>query len=195
MRQIEVAIENTDNLELEEISFGGYPYVGLSIDNSLRNSFRYFFLPSIFLAAITSVYCLKNVLLSSIVFVAAIGAAICSIAIVPVLGYKFGGLMSIIPALVYILTTSGSIHLIHYSLDAIGDPRKLLAVAWKPCSISAVTTAIGMLSLSRSGFPAIRSFGMFCAIGAIFALLFQLCLLYTSPSPRDATLSRMPSSA
>ena len=26
-------------------------------------------------------------------------------------------------------------------------------------------------------------------------LLFRICLLYTSPSPRDATLSRMPSSA
>ena len=26
-------------------------------------------------------------------------------------------------------------------------------------------------------------------------ILLQLCLLYTSPSPRDATLSRMPSSA
>ena len=25
--------------------------------------------------------------------------------------------------------------------------------------------------------------------------VFQICLLYTSPSPRDATLSRMPSSA
>ena len=25
--------------------------------------------------------------------------------------------------------------------------------------------------------------------------LFDICLLYTSPSPRDATLSRMPSSA
>ena len=25
--------------------------------------------------------------------------------------------------------------------------------------------------------------------------LLELCLLYTSPSPRDATLSRMPSSA
>ena len=25
--------------------------------------------------------------------------------------------------------------------------------------------------------------------------LFNICLLYTSPSPRDATLSRMPSSA
>ena len=27
------------------------------------------------------------------------------------------------------------------------------------------------------------------------AALFDICLLYTSPSPRDATLSRMPSSA
>ena len=30
---------------------------------------------------------------------------------------------------------------------------------------------------------------------SIFSTLFGGCLLYTSPSPRDATLSRMPSSA
>ena len=29
----------------------------------------------------------------------------------------------------------------------------------------------------------------------LYGALFMLCLLYTSPSPRDATLSRMPSSA
>ena len=98
-------------------------------------------------------------------------------AIVPLTGVKFGGLMSIIPALVYILTLSGSIHLIHYSLDAIGDPWKLIAIGWKPCSISALTTAIGMLSLGRSAFPAIRSFGYFCATGAGFALLFQLLIV------------------
>ena len=33
------------------------------------------------------------------------------------------------------------------------------------------------------------------AVQAINSKLFNLCLLYTSPSPRDATLSRMPSSA
>ena len=34
-------------------------------------------------------------------------------------------------------------------------------------------------------------------LGAILAMegQYQACLLYTSPSPRDATLSRMPSSA
>ena len=30
---------------------------------------------------------------------------------------------------------------------------------------------------------------------ALLSDLFSVCLLYTSPSPRDATLSRMPSSA
>ena len=32
-------------------------------------------------------------------------------------------------------------------------------------------------------------------VDSIGSLAFNLCLLYTSPSPRDATLSRMPSSA
>jgi predicted RND superfamily exporter protein len=111
------------------------------------------------------------------VFFAAACASICSIAIVPLMGVKFGGLMSIIPALVYILTTSGSIHLIHYSLDAIGSPMKVIAIGWRPCCISALTTAIGMLSLGRSNFPAIRSFGFFCATGAGFALIFQLIIV------------------
>ena len=33
------------------------------------------------------------------------------------------------------------------------------------------------------------------SFGRKFAELLEDCLLYTSPSPRDATLSRMPSSA
>ena len=177
LRQVEAAIADTPNLELEQVAFGGYPYVGINIDNQLRNSIIYFLLPSVICATIMSVFCLRNIFLSSIVFFAALGASACSIAIVPILGYKFGGLMSIIPALVYILTTSGSIHLVHYSLDVIGDPNKLIAIGWKPCCISALTTAIGMLALVRSSFPAIRSFGLFCAIGAGIALVFQLVIV------------------
>ena len=33
------------------------------------------------------------------------------------------------------------------------------------------------------------------AMGFLIAYLFGTCLLYTSPSPRDRTRSRMPSSA
>ena len=177
LRQIEAAIESTPDLGLEQVIFGGYPFVGISLDNQLRSSFIYFLLPSVICASFVSVFCLRNIFLSSIVFFAASGAAACSIAVVPILGAKFGGLMSIIPALVYILTTSGSIHLIHYSLDTIGDPHRLFVIGFKPCCISALTTAIGMLSLCRSSFPAIRSFGFFCALGAGIALLFQLIIV------------------
>ena len=38
-------------------------------------------------------------------------------------------------------------------------------------------------------------FVLYSASGKSWDLLAKHCLLYTSPSPRDATLSRMPSSA
>ena len=40
-----------------------------------------------------------------------------------------------------------------------------------------------------------RIVDVFYSIPFIFIVIFIICLLYTSPSPRDATLSRMPSSA
>ena len=174
LEHIEKVIVSVPDLKLDDAIFGGYPYVGVSLDNQLKNSFQYLLLPSILLATVVSLSCLRNFSLSMIVFFAAFGASACSIAIVPIFGFKFGGLMAIIPALVYILATSGGIHLTHYSLESIGDSKKLLSIGWRPCVVSAITTAIGMLSLGRSGFPAIRSFGYFCASGAMFALLFQL---------------------
>ena len=177
LQQVESAITETADLELSQAIFGGYPYIGIYLDKQLKNSFVFYLFPSVILASIMSLYCLRNISLSSIVFFASMVAGACSMAIVPLMGFKFGGLMSIIPALVYILTLSGSIHLIHYSLDVIGDPWKLISIGWKPCSISALTTAIGMSSLGRSVFPAIRNLGFFCATGAGFALLFQLLIV------------------
>ena len=46
------------------------------------------------------------------------------------------------------------------------------------------------LAFLREEYPNAKGLGK-----SISDLLYQDCLLYTSPSPRDATLSRMPSSA
>ena len=48
--------------------------------------------------------------------------------------------------------------------------------------------------LDDTAFPMVRFVGAFMA-GWVLMALYIFCLLYTSPSPRDATLSRMPSSA
>ncbi|MFK7770188.1 MAG: RND family transporter, partial [Mariniblastus sp.] len=171
------AIETTDGLGRETVLLGGYPYIATHIDGQLKNSYGNFLIPSVVLATLVSLFCLRNIVLTMIVFVTAVGAAAVSVAFVPICGMKYGGLMSIIPALVFVLATSGSIHLIRYSLGVIGDTRKLIAIGWRPCAISTATTAVGMLSLTRSSFPAIRNFGFFCATGVMFALLFQLAVV------------------
>ena len=177
MELIWKAVEFVPNLSREQVSMGGYPFVATIIDRQLKGSFRSCLLPSVILATFISLCCLRNLVLTLIVFLTAVVSAAASISIVPICGMKFGGLMSIIPALVFVLATSGSIHLIRYSLDRIGDARKLLKIGWKPCVISTVTTAIGMLSLARSDFPAIRNFGCFCAAGVGFALASQLIMI------------------
>ena len=49
---------------------------------------------------------------------------------------------------------------------------------------------------SREHAPwALQDFGFDAIIAPSFADIFYSCLLYTSPSPRDGLLSRMPSSA
>ena len=67
-------------------------------------------------------------------------------------------------------------------------------------SIVGIVLAVcgGGLYFLRSFKPALaRDYDVFfAAIGLLCGgILFFHCLLYTSPSPRDATLSRMPSSA
>lgn len=177
MTLVWLAVDEVSGLDRDDITIGGYPYIATYIDGQLKNSFRYFLVPSILLATLVAFICLRNMTLTVIVFVAALGAGCVSIAFVPVCNTKFGGLMPIIPALVFVLATSGSIHLIRYSLGVIGEPEKLLAIGWKPCTVSAITTAVGMLSLTRSSFPAIRNFGFFCATGVCFALAFQLIMV------------------
>jgi len=177
MKLVWEAIDSDSTLNREQVVMGGYPYIATFIDGQLKNSFRYLLLPSIILSTLISLFCLRNGMLTLIVFIAAVGAAATSIAFIPICNTKYGGLMSIIPALVFVLATSGSIHLIRYGLEAIGDARKLLSIGWRPCLVSAATTAVGMLSLMRSDFPAIRNFGLFCATGVGFAMLFQLILV------------------
>lgn len=177
MQMVDDVIDATDGLEPDQISMAGYPYLATAIDDELKGSYRRLLLPSVALATLIALYCLKNIRLGVVVFLTSTGAAAVSASIAPLCGVEQGGLMVIIPALVFVLATSGSIHLIRYSLDRIGDPKHLLAVGWKPCVISTLTTAVGMLSLLRSEFPAIRNFGLFCAVGVVAALAFQLIVV------------------
>jgi hypothetical protein len=84
------------------------------------------------------------------------------------------------PSLVYVLGMSGAVHIVNYYRDSMHDvglrraPGHALFLGWKPCTLAAVTTAMGLLSLCTSNILPIRKFGFFSAVGVVatLALLF-----------------------
>ena len=91
----------------------------------------------------------------------------------PVLAHQ--GLLP--PALRRDLTDLNGLYLeLGFCLGAEDDPR----FAW-PASVGKCLRELDAPTLAR--------------LGAGPFALFEICLLYTSPSPRDGLLSRMPSSA
>ena len=53
--------------------------------------------------------------------------------------------------------------------------------------------AVGLSVISPIGYSEFA--GIYGGINIVIGLMFLICLLYTSPSPRDSMTSRMPSSA
>ena len=61
---------------------------------------------------------------------------------------------------------------------------------------AATTSSIGESNNNKSKLSFdVHALKHFCVLGAFFTGLLYVCLLYTSPSPRDGLLPRMPSSA
>ena len=83
--------------------------------------------------------------------------------------------------------------LLMYNTQILNNTASLLII-----SSNLTLTETGIMTVANNSSPNINSTAFqafFQQGGAITAIQSNICLLYTSPSPRDATLSRMPSSA
>ena len=161
------------------IIVAGYPYVGAYSDELIRRSISRLVIPSCFLSTLVAWFCLKSLRLTLVALVASGLAALLSVAAITLTGGKWGGLSTAIPTLAYILTISGTLHLINYAKTCPREhlAMEILRIGYRPCLISALTTAAGMLSLCRSQFPAVRQFGLYTACGVLLALASQLILV------------------
>ena len=72
----------------------------------------------------------------------------------------------------------------------IGSTYALIAIGY-----TMVYGIIGMINFAHGEVYMIGSYVAFIVLAGLAMLGIQSCLLYTSPSPRDGLLSRMPSSA
>jgi len=186
----------------ESLAVAGHPVFTAYGDELIARTLLWAFLPCCAITALVAYGFLGSARSAAATLLVSATAAGLSIAAVTLTGAPWSGISTIIPTLIYILTTSGSLHLLHYSRAAgnageagraedgsaqdgpgekasalAGGGARALRAGWVPCSLSATTTAAGMLPLCRSEFPVIREFGLYCAAGVVASLSCQLLLM------------------
>ena len=91
--------------------------------------------------------------------------------------------MVMLPAIIFVLGVSGSIHMVNYyrKASAKGAKRHSALVAIRdgifPVLLSSITTAIGLMSLATSQIKPIQDFGIYSAVGVLISLPIVLLAL------------------
>jgi len=174
----------------EEIRLGGPPIDNVSIDEEGERTLARLVTYSVVIGLTLSYLCLRSVKLTMMVFFVGGISAITSLSLVwwtagNVIWWldpTTDAVMMSMPSVVYVLGLSGAIHIINYYKDAAsetgtirGAPELAVAHGWYPCTIAAITTAVGLASLGTSSITPIHKFGIFSAMG----VLATLVLLFT----------------
>jgi len=99
-------------------------------------------------------------------------------------GFELNTITSLLPPVVMVLAVSNSVHLYNGWLHLGGDDRQRIekistkvGELFLPCFFTALTTALGLISLSISAVPAVRQFALFAAVGVLVSLLVSLTLV------------------
>lgn len=137
---------------------------------------------SLIISVAFAIFLLRNVRLTAYVLTATLFATLASVAVVPALGGGMNMVLVVMPTLLMVLTLSSAIHVVNYYRWAVakGDARpaaSAVQVAWWPCILAGITTALGLASLGGSPLSPVRDFGIFAAIGCVIALPVALIAL------------------
>ncbi len=183
LKKLYSVAEEELGLPRDRVRMGGPPVDNVAISVEGEKTLIRLFIPAGIVGLSLAFWCLRSVRLTTMVFAAALYAGAVSLAIV----YYFGGTMNAIlltmPAVVYVAGISGAIHFANYYRDSVaesgieGAPARAVQHSWLPCTLSAGTTAAGLISLYTSELVPIRSFGVYSAAGVLATLLLLFLFL------------------
>jgi predicted RND superfamily exporter protein len=183
LEQIYATATGQLGIDRESIRMGGPPVDNVAIDvEGERMLLKLMVLSGIVGLGLAWWY-LRDVRLTAMVFVGGVYSAAISLALVHALGGRINSVLLTMPSVVYTAGLSAAIHIINYyrhgrtqeGLD--GAAERGLKAAWIPCSLSAGTTSLGLISLCSSELVPIRNFGFYTAVGVITTLGFMFLYL------------------
>ncbi len=176
------ALSKYCGVKADEWHMAGPVIDGLSVDEAGKNTLDRFAAPSSVIILIVCWWCLRSFRAALLVFGVSLFAQGLTLALIHFCGDTMSALLTVMPPLIQVLAVAGGIHLINYFFDAArsGDPDaadRAFRMGWLPCTLSAVTTAVGMASLGVSQLTPVRAFGMYAAAGVVMTAALLLTFI------------------
>ncbi len=99
-------------------------------------------------------------------------------------GFSLNTITALLPPVIMVLSVSTTVHLYNGWLQIAGksgDPKLLIIEEFRelflPCLFTALTTALGLVSLTVSSIPAVKLFGAFSALGVMLSFAVNILLM------------------
>ena len=165
-----------------QIYLAGSIIDGAVVDRESVRVMTVYGLPAAVISFLVCWWCLRSLVQTLAVIAVATVGQVLVLALVWYAGLTMNAVLAVMAPLVFVVTVSGGVHLSNYFTEQfpMAGPKRAVAAAlqagWLPCTIAAVTTAIGTASLTVSQITPVRQFGIIATIGilATLALLFLI---------------------
>ena len=131
-------------------------------------------LTSMLVGVVLSFLMLRSVRLAVLVLFSAVYTMFVTLSLVPATNGSMNMVLVVMPTLLMVLTMSGAIHVANYwKHAAVKTPENAVPnavrMAFKPCLLASVTTALGLMSLGTSPLVPVEDFGIYSAVGCIIS--------------------------
>jgi uncharacterized protein len=177
------AARDTAGVAPADLHLAGPVVDDVAVDLASDESLRFYGPPAAVIVFALTWLALKSFRYALIVFVLSLGCVGLAFASVGLWGDRMNPVLIVMPLLVLTLGVAGGIHLVNYLVEEYrhgqgrGAALRALKTAWLPCTLSAGTTSLGLVSLVVSELEPIRVFGFHAAIGVLATLVVMFLVL------------------
>ena len=180
---IRTMLRDTAGVAAAELHLAGPVIDDVAVDVASDESLRFYGPPAAVIVFVLTWIALKSFRYAVVVFLLSLFCVGLAFASVGFWGDRMNPVLIVMPLLVLTLGVAGGIHLVNYLVEEYrrgqgrGAALRAIKTAWLPCSLSAGTTSLGLLSLVVSELEPIRVFGFHAAVGVLATLVVTFLVL------------------
>jgi len=184
MAWIRDTIRQTATIDDASVHMAGPVVDNVAVDIASNESLNTFAAPAGIVILLLTWWSLRSFGYACLVFVVSLWCVGLSFATMHAWGDRMNPVLIVMPVLVLALGVSGGIHLVNYLVESLASggrqavAARAIRLGWRPCLLSAGTTAIGLVSLVISELEPIRTFGFHASMAVITTLI---CLFLVVP--------------